>query len=613
VEIERTEAEIRKALSRLVTHGAAAEWVPDAQPLLDLTVTRERVAELGEGGAGEALRDVLRDAAASLGSSQYERLLNIVLALEPEYEGLAVTERREIAGAEFRGGARPVASGTIRQHHEPRALDQLAAALVARELESHRLALPQIADASTWFEWHPAVHYRWAAERLTFWRLTLPVYDSAVSLQGVSSAMRRSGVHSWALYGLLGGSDLLVRAWLTGPEPEVRRALEAEFSREATVVESFLVDDVVCHWLWNKPDAPNILGPTEAALRMPLDAETLERLQGATAAPELVALGVENGLASVATPEPGAGFMTVVSQFGALSIQGRRVLRERILSLVNEQSVAKQVSVYEGLGFGSHLVLGTVTGGELRDLHTSLIQPLISITRAAGSRVATYVMPTSSPVAREERLVLSSASHDEPSVRALLERGENEHVEIKAFAFADVGASIEDPDASRARRDATAETLLRAVAGFLNGGGGTLLIGAVDRNTVARAGRIDLSGTVPVVGDYLVVGIDDELGRGWDFYSRRLRELCDSRIDPSPHQLLSFSFDKIEERLVCVITVMAGAPDRWFWVKSGRQHRFYVRRGALSQELSGPELDQYRATVRREPERGTEAIPLSNV
>jgi hypothetical protein len=129
--------EIRKALGRLVTHGAEKYWISDvAGPLLELEVVQRRLDELPDGApVEEALVDVLREAAEALIPSQ-KVIAEVVLALNPQYLGTTVRERRTIAGQQFRDGHRSVSWGTIRQYHERIMLDDLAAAIAAREVDA---------------------------------------------------------------------------------------------------------------------------------------------------------------------------------------------------------------------------------------------------------------------------------------------------------------------------------------------------------------------------------------------------------------------------------------------------------------------------------------------
>ncbi len=79
--------------------------------------------------ATEALFALIGDGIDAMGRSQDSELLKVVLGVHSQYRNLPAASRRKIAGETFRGGEAAVGAGTIRQHHEPRALKQLAATL----------------------------------------------------------------------------------------------------------------------------------------------------------------------------------------------------------------------------------------------------------------------------------------------------------------------------------------------------------------------------------------------------------------------------------------------------------------------------------------------------
>jgi hypothetical protein len=120
--------ELRGALARIVTSGPdEAASQPELQALIDLPAVRQRVEAEGESATADAIVDVLAEAVEGVSTPAYRRLLTIVLGLGAPYRRLSPLERRTVAGKEFRGGTRPVKPNTVRQFHEPRALDELAA------------------------------------------------------------------------------------------------------------------------------------------------------------------------------------------------------------------------------------------------------------------------------------------------------------------------------------------------------------------------------------------------------------------------------------------------------------------------------------------------------
>jgi hypothetical protein len=133
-----TEAEIRGELGVLCTNGLIPYWIKDRAPmLLRLACVRnlagETNADPSDDDLAQGLIELLGGLVEKIASSQHRILLTIVLALDPDYKDTTAKERRTAAGELFRGGSRQVTWGTIRQHHEPRALDQLAALLYGEE------------------------------------------------------------------------------------------------------------------------------------------------------------------------------------------------------------------------------------------------------------------------------------------------------------------------------------------------------------------------------------------------------------------------------------------------------------------------------------------------
>jgi hypothetical protein len=136
---ESNQTAIRAALGKLCTKGVEPYWVTDhARALLDLRVVRDGLDESAtDAELVEALVEYLRSSVERVDWAQHRILLTIVMALDPQYLGWKASERRTEAGRLFRGGRDPVSEGTIRQHHEPNAVDKLAGIVVADEARAH--------------------------------------------------------------------------------------------------------------------------------------------------------------------------------------------------------------------------------------------------------------------------------------------------------------------------------------------------------------------------------------------------------------------------------------------------------------------------------------------
>jgi hypothetical protein len=126
---------VREALGRLCTRGVEPWWVREQEVLLRLTCVSARVESSDDlDSRVDALVEILRELVGRIRHLSHGSILWVVLGLEDRYLRMGSAEqRRECAGRIFRGGERPVSAGTIRQHHEKRALDRLTAMLVEYE------------------------------------------------------------------------------------------------------------------------------------------------------------------------------------------------------------------------------------------------------------------------------------------------------------------------------------------------------------------------------------------------------------------------------------------------------------------------------------------------
>lgn len=146
---------IRTALGRLVTEGLETYWIAEVgKDLLALEIVQSRVPsdidhtdeDAEDRAAAAALVEVLTEAVKRVGTRKYRRLLRYVLPLYEEYVGKTIKERRTAAGQDYKDGKKPIKPGTIRTHHEPKALDVLAKVLVKMEAE-HRGEVTPSTDA----------------------------------------------------------------------------------------------------------------------------------------------------------------------------------------------------------------------------------------------------------------------------------------------------------------------------------------------------------------------------------------------------------------------------------------------------------------------------------
>src|SRR5580704_4735578 len=138
-----TRRAVENALGRLCTNGLRKWWVLEtARVLMGLDCVRAGLrskTSLNEKDYVDALRTYLGAAIDKVESPQRQIILEVVLGIgEPRWETKewrkeSAKVRRKEAGRRFRNGERVVTAGTIRQHHEPRAIKELATIILADE------------------------------------------------------------------------------------------------------------------------------------------------------------------------------------------------------------------------------------------------------------------------------------------------------------------------------------------------------------------------------------------------------------------------------------------------------------------------------------------------
>lgn len=158
------------------------------------------------------------------------------------------------------------------------------------------------------------------------------------------------------------------------------------------------------------------------------------------------------------------------------------------------------------------------------------------------------------------------------TVAQLIAGGEGERVELKATARWNTKTGAKD-----ARME---DEVLVTVAGFMNAGGGTLLIGVDDDGTIH--GLADDYGVVP--------------GRDRDGFELWLRTLLGERLGRAATADVGVSFEAIEGKDVCRVDV-APAPRPVFLGSSGgaRTADFHLRVGNATRRLLTDEVLDYQA------------------
>ena len=155
------------------------------------------------------------------------------------------------------------------------------------------------------------------------------------------------------------------------------------------------------------------------------------------------------------------------------------------------------------------------------------------------------------------------------SLRTLIEEGESNLLEFKSSMRWD----WKQAKLNKALEHAVVKTL----AGFMNGIGGTLLLGIEDNGTV--------------------IGLDPDYATlkkpGRDGYEQHLMHLIASRLRANFCDLVRLSFHTLEGKDVCRVKV--DASDRPAYVHQGDQARYYLRTGNSTRELNTKEAVEHAA------------------
>jgi hypothetical protein len=157
------------------------------------------------------------------------------------------------------------------------------------------------------------------------------------------------------------------------------------------------------------------------------------------------------------------------------------------------------------------------------------------------------------------------------STQEVIAAGESETVEFKATALRDLHTGEQDRN--------NAHKVLRAIAGFANAKGGTLLIGIDDDAT-----------PVGVEQDYRFAGKGNR-----DGFELFLLSLVQDRISKLATTLMHVRFEVIDDKEVCRIDTRP-SPTPLFCrsTKNPDLLDFWVRMGALTRSLTGPDLLAYK-------------------
>ncbi len=167
---------------------------------------------------------------------------------------------------------------------------------------------------------------------------------------------------------------------------------------------------------------------------------------------------------------------------------------------------------------------------------------------------------------RAERIEqLSAALGDD--LRALITRGESANLEFKSSFRWD----LKENKLNRALE----AVVLKTLAGYMNGNGGTLLIGVADDGSVTGLER-----------DYTTLKKPDR-----DGFEQVLMTAIATKLGGDACHVVQMVFSSLENKDVC--RVMVAPAHRPVYVKDGDSPKLYVRTGVSTRELNVQEAINY--------------------
>ncbi|MCL2147880.1 MAG: ATP-binding protein [Methanomassiliicoccaceae archaeon] len=261
----------------------------------------------------------------------------------------------------------------------------------------------------------------------------------------------------------------------------------------------------------------------------------------------------------------GLGGLVAVYSFAAVTPASGRG-RPAVVALA---SMSAAISLFTAMLALQHY-LGLALGMPARTLGETMDQLLLVASGAASVVLLFYIGRGSAPVRRAaERYLAANAAtlgieeYEAMEIEGAIKSGEGERVEYKSTLRTNLATGERDARMERA--------VLKTLVAFLNGRGGTLLIGVADDGTV--------------------VGIDEHSFDSRDRLNLHLTNLIASQIGNEFLPFISFRLSDYEGKGVMrVVCRRSGGP---VFLKDGKQEAFFVRSGPSSVELQGMDILSY--------------------
>jgi len=472
--------------------------------------------------------------------------------------------------------------------------------------------------------WHPDLHKRVVKEELGFLSLAFkPRYGRDAAKQIIDRATERAAIRSYTVWELHRKPDIILKAWLPPgtSSTDLGLILQAEARRQSDVpveltFEVFDVAQVVSHHLWPRP-------VTETDREFALESGGDLLTDGRASEEDL--LRAEKLLARrlVAPIEPspeGIKFFIWLTRTDQLTTEkGLGAYENQLLSVMASAPNIFATSIYAGSVGGR---VDYLVSGRIKPIHyesiASHLQPRLAMVGDpyCATNTDTCLSTLYVPIDRVESLLepleagalgVTPPINLDLDIDVILASEEGDFLEFKGSAFAPIAASDAQgvtPEEVRNRSRKVRDAITKSCAGFLNTGGGQLVIGVLESARVELGAAVTYDPSATQVGKYIVVGRDRYAeGAGeldWDAFERRLRTQIANTISPSPEPWLSVHRLIFGELELAVVSITE--PDTWFWAKlGGDEDVFFARYGNTTKPLKGQALLNH---IRSRPRSG---------
>src|SRR3989344_5765657 len=169
--------------------------------------------------------------------------------------------------------------------------------------------------------------------------------------------------------------------------------------------------------------------------------------------------------------------------------------------------------------------------------------------------------------------VFSRAAAKENEVEEMLRSGEHERLEFKTSLRWDMKRDQVNKELEK--------SVMKTVAAFLNSDGGNLLIGVGDKGEL--------------------LGLENDLASlpksNVDGFENHFNNLFNQMIGPKFRRLVKLTFNKIEDKTVCLASVEPSQQP--VYLKNGESEDFYIRTGNVTTPLKMSEVSAYLASWKK--------------